>query len=81
MIVHNNCNKLIILPGNGTIDFVPWLTVPSALAFRRWIGGEAKIDAYCHDLAIKGGKKLAEIFGTSVLDPEGDLTLHMVNFI
>lgn len=64
---------------NGTIDFVPWLTVPSALAFRRWIGGEAKIDAYCHDLAIKGGKKLAEIFGTSVLDPEGDLTLHMVN--
>ncbi|TFK67270.1 PLP-dependent transferase [Pluteus cervinus] len=64
---------------NGTIDFISWLTVPSALAFREWIGGEVKINAYCHDLALKGGKRLAEVMGTTVLDPEGDLTVNMVN--
>ncbi|KAF8240253.1 PLP-dependent transferase [Tricholoma matsutake] len=63
----------------GTIDFSPYLTVPSALRFREWLGGEEKINAYCHDLAIRGGKRLAEIFGTRVMDPDGELTLNMVN--
>ena len=50
----------------------------AALQFRNWLGGEAKINAYCHDMAVKGGKRLAEILGTRVMDPEGDLTLNMV---
>ncbi|KAG6876499.1 hypothetical protein C0992_012766 [Termitomyces sp. T32_za158] len=50
-----------------------------ALDFRNWLGGEHKINEYCHDLALKGGKRLAEILGTRVMDPEGDLTLNMVN--
>jgi len=50
----------------------------SALEFRNWLGGEAKINAYCHDMAVKGGRRLAEIFGTRVMDPEGDLTVNMV---
>lgn len=49
-----------------------------ALDFRNWLGGEHKINEYCHGLALKGGKRLAEIFGTRVMDPEGDLTLNMV---
>jgi hypothetical protein len=42
------------------------------------MGGEEKINAYCHDLALKGGRALAKTLGTHVLDPEGDLTLNMV---
>lgn len=49
-----------------------------ALRFREWLGGEHKINEYCHDLAVKGGRRLAEILGTQVLDPDGSLTLNMV---
>ena len=52
----------------------------SALAFRKWLGGEAKINAYCHDLAMRGGKRLAELLGTKVMDETGELTLCMVRF-
>lgn len=50
----------------------------SALEFRKWLGGEDKINAYCHDLAIKGGKVLAAILGTREMDPESEMTLNMV---
>ncbi|KAH6912178.1 pyridoxal phosphate-dependent transferase [Coprinopsis sp. MPI-PUGE-AT-0042] len=63
----------------GTVDWTPFLTVPDAMAFRRWIGGEEKIYKYCHDLALKGGKLLAEMWGTQLLDPDGDQTATMVN--
>jgi len=43
------------------------------------MGGEKKINDYCHDLALKGGQILAKILGTYVMDPDGDLTLNMVN--
>ena len=42
------------------------------------MGGEEKINGYCHDLALKGGKVLAEVLGTSVMDPDGELTVNMV---
>jgi len=42
------------------------------------MGGEEKINAYCHDLALQGGRILAKTLGTHVMDPEGDLTLNMV---
>jgi len=65
----------------GTIDFIPYLTIDTALDFRRWLGGEEKINAYCHHLALTGGKLLAEIFGTEVMHgkDEDELTLNMVN--
>ncbi|EKM58287.1 uncharacterized protein PHACADRAFT_252498 [Phanerochaete carnosa HHB-10118-sp] len=63
----------------GTADFVPYLSVPHALAFRRWLGGEEKINAYCHKLAFEGGKRLAEILGTRVMDETGEATLCMTN--
>ena len=54
--------------------------VRTALDFREWLGGEAKINGYCRDLAIRGGKTLAEILGTEEMDetPTRELTLNMV---
>ncbi|KAG5353596.1 hypothetical protein C0989_005117 [Termitomyces sp. Mn162] len=74
-----NANFAIQWEWNGTIDYTPFLSIAPALDFRNWLGGEHKINEYCHDLALKGGKRLAEILGTRVMDPEGDLTLNMVN--
>ncbi|KII90839.1 hypothetical protein PLICRDRAFT_106338 [Plicaturopsis crispa FD-325 SS-3] len=63
---------------NGTMDFAPFLSVCAALDFREWLGGEAKINAYCHALALAGGQRLAEILGTSVMGSE-ELILNIVN--
>ncbi|KAF8134918.1 pyridoxal phosphate-dependent transferase [Boletus edulis] len=63
----------------GTIDYVPQLSIGAAIDFREWLGGEHKINAYTHALAIAGGKHLAERLGTDVMDPDGEFTLNMVN--
>jgi len=63
----------------ATIDFVPYLSVATALDFRQWLGGEEKINAYCRQIAIQGSKRLAQILGTDVLDPTGEMTLNMAN--
>ena len=52
-----------------------------ALAFRKWLGGEEKINQYCHRLAFEGGKHLAKIFGTNVMDETGEATLCMVRIM
>ncbi|KAJ6493173.1 PLP-dependent transferase [Mycena sanguinolenta] len=64
---------------NGTIDFVPPLSITAALEFRQWLGGEDAINGYCHDMAMRGGVHLASIFGTRVLDEIGEFTCNMVN--
>lgn len=51
---------------------------PLAIAFREWIGGERAINTYCHQLALDGGARLAELLGTRVMDPNGELTVSMV---
>ncbi|CAE6475772.1 unnamed protein product [Rhizoctonia solani] len=64
----------------GTIDFVPFLGIKYALDFREAIGGEEKINDYCHSLAVKGGAQLAKILKTRVMETEGkELTVNMVN--
>ena len=56
-----------------------------ALDFRAYLGGEEKINAYCHALALAGGKRLAEVMGTRVMESvpeeggEDELTLNMVH--
>ena len=56
------------------------LTIPViALAFREWLGGEKAIYDYCHQLAMDGAKKLAEVMGTRVIDETGELTATMVS--
>ena len=51
----------------------------AALDFREWLGGEKKINDYCHSLALSGGTLLSKLLGTPLLDPTGELTLNMVN--
>ncbi|EJD06673.1 PLP-dependent transferase [Fomitiporia mediterranea MF3/22] len=63
----------------GTIDWAPYLSVSHALEFRQWVGGEHKINDYCHNLALSGGRRLAEILGTRVMDENGEFTANMVN--
>ncbi|KAG9085061.1 hypothetical protein FRC07_013467, partial [Ceratobasidium sp. 392] len=58
----------------------PFLSISYALAFREEIGGEQKINEYCHSLAIKGGEILAGVLKTKVLENEKhELTANMVN--
>src|SRR5436190_985062 len=53
----------------STIDITPYLCVPAALEFReRVCGGEERIRKYCQDLVHAGGRRLAEILGTEVLE-------------
>nr|AUN37957.1 L-cysteine desulfhydrase 1 [Ganoderma lucidum] len=64
----------------GTQDWAPSITVPEAIAFREWLGGEKAIYEYCHKLAVDGAKRLAEVLGgTRVLDESGELTTTMSN--
>ena len=60
------------------------LTCPDlhiAIAFREWLGGEKAIYEYCHQVAMDGAKRLAEVLGTRVIDESGDLTTTMVSHL
>ena len=59
------------------MDVSPYLSVPAALAFRGWLGGEHTINDYCHALALAGGRRLAAQLGTRAMDDE--LVLNMVD--
>ena len=52
----------------GTNDDAPYTCVPLALDYRDFLGGEAAIMAYCVGLACEGGKLVANILGTEVMD-------------
>ncbi|KAI0016810.1 pyridoxal phosphate-dependent transferase [Xylariomycetidae sp. FL0641] len=53
----------------GTLDTSPWLCVKYAIRWREeMLGGETRIMSYMQDLARQGGKRVAEILGTEVLD-------------
>ncbi|GMK58918.1 hypothetical protein CspeluHIS016_0603600 [Cutaneotrichosporon spelunceum] len=65
---------------NGTADFTSYLTIPDTLKFRESIGGEDRIIAYNHSLAVAGGKRLAKRWGTRFMDNDkGELTACMAN--
>jgi hypothetical protein len=50
------------------------------LEYRKSIGGEEAIRAYTHDIAVKGGQVVADIFGTQVMENSTKtLTANMVN--
>ncbi|KAL6300843.1 pyridoxal phosphate-dependent transferase [Sparassis latifolia] len=65
----------------GAAEVTPALSVRAALDFRTSLGGEKKINDYCHTLAVAAGKVLATILGTQVMDSsvEGELIPNMVN--
>lgn len=58
----------------ATIDNSPYLCIREALRFREEVGGgEEKILRYCTDLATTGGRKMADILGTDVMEETGNL--------
>ncbi|KAE9400171.1 PLP-dependent transferase [Gymnopus androsaceus JB14] len=61
------------------IDYVPYISASCALDFREWLGGEADINDYCHRIALEGGRRLASILGTEIIDQtQGyEFTLNM----
>lgn len=67
----------------GSADSSPYLSVPSALKFRREVcGGEERLWEYCYKLAAEGGALVARMLGTEVMDnSQGSLTKEnaMVN--
>jgi selenocysteine lyase/cysteine desulfurase len=66
----------------GTVDNAPFLCVKDAIQWRKEVlGGEAKILDYQRTLARQGGKKVADMLGTVVLEnKKGTLTdCAMVN--
>ncbi|RFU35281.1 hypothetical protein B7463_g1030, partial [Scytalidium lignicola] len=55
----------------ATTDYTPYFCVPTAIKFRQEVcGGEEAIRKYCFNLAKVGGKRVAEILGTQVMDTE-----------
>ncbi|KAI9321547.1 pyridoxal phosphate-dependent transferase [Dichotomocladium elegans] len=64
----------------GTTDFSTHLCIPAALDFRKALGGEEAIQNYCNNLAREGGQRLADIWGTQVLENDDKtLTVAMTN--
>ena len=59
----------------------PHLLRTTALAFRAFLGGEEKINAYCHDLALAGGRRMAQILGTSMLYSAKDEEEYNLNMV
>ena len=64
----------------GTRDYTAFATLPAALEFRRYLGGEDQIKRYCHQLAVNAGKYLASAWGTTLLVPP-QMTAFMVNIV
>ncbi len=65
----------------GTIDLSNYLTVPAALEFRKWMGGEQAIMQHNHDLAVSAGKIVSTHLGkgSTVMESADSLTANMVN--
>ena len=64
----------------GAIDWSGYLSVDTAFEFIEQCGGGEKIREYCHELAVKGGDRAAEILETEVLkSPGSEYTANMVN--
>jgi hercynylcysteine S-oxide lyase len=64
----------------GTIDWSNYLSVDAAFHFIERCGGPEKIRGYCHNLAVEGGNRMAEVLGTEVLRCGGAAYIaNMVN--
>lgn len=65
----------------ATVDATPYLCVPEALRFRQVVcGGEESIRQYCQDIAQIGGRRVAQILGTEVMQ-NSTLTLTNCSFV
>ncbi|KXN81897.1 hypothetical protein AN958_03547 [Leucoagaricus sp. SymC.cos] len=57
---------------SGSFDIASLLSAPAALEFRKSIGGDACIADYCQSLASRGGRMLAEILSTEIMELSGE---------
>ncbi|OBT52758.1 hypothetical protein VE04_07506 [Pseudogymnoascus sp. 24MN13] len=65
----------------STVDPTPYVCVEEALKFRELTcGGEAAVREYCEHIAQAGGKRMAEIMGTEIMENETQ-TLHRCCFV
>ncbi|KFZ12659.1 hypothetical protein V501_04101 [Pseudogymnoascus sp. VKM F-4519 (FW-2642)] len=65
----------------STVDPTPYVCVEEALKFRELTcGGEAAVREYCEHIAQAGGKRIAEIMGTEIMENETQ-TLHRCCFV
>ena len=55
----------------GTQDLSSFCSLSTAIALRRWLGGEAKIQGYNADLAQRGGAAAAKVLGGRWFGSEG----------
>ncbi|KAG4065742.1 hypothetical protein HA402_012420 [Bradysia odoriphaga] len=55
------------------MDFSSYMTVTAALQFREDVGGEEAIMSYTHQLAIDGGRYIANVLGTEVLQDDDQI--------
>ncbi|KAK0561072.1 hypothetical protein OC861_005992 [Tilletia horrida] len=62
----------------GTFDWSSFCTIEAALDFRTKLGGERRIMAYTHWVAMRGGQAAAKILGTEMLEILDDATLAAV---
>ena len=66
----------------GTIDFTPWLTVPSALAYIEETFGWDRLRTHNHDLATWAHAHLCERWGAAPLTPlDGSLLGSMASVV
>ncbi|KAK0563910.1 8-oxo-dGTP diphosphatase [Tilletia horrida] len=63
---------------SGTVDWSSLVTVEAGLDFRKKLGGERRIMAYQHWLALRGGQAACKILGTELLEVLEDTTLAAV---
>ncbi|KAL8679349.1 MAG: hypothetical protein Q9186_004354 [Xanthomendoza sp. 1 TL-2023] len=67
--VHSQGRFVNLFQFVGTMDVGPYLCIEEALKFRREVcGGENAIMGYCEDVSTEGGRKVAEIWGTEIMD-------------
>lgn len=65
----------------STVDPTPYVCVEEALKFRELAcGGEVTIREYCEHIAQAGGKRMAEIMGTEIMENK-TRTLHRCCFV
>ncbi|KAL2313975.1 Hercynylcysteine sulfoxide lyase [Schizosaccharomyces pombe] len=50
-------------------DLPKFIAVGEAIKFRKSIGGEEKIQQYCHEIALKGAEIISKELGTSFIKP------------
>jgi hypothetical protein len=65
----------------STVDPTPYVCVPEALKFREGqCGGEERIRDYCQHIALTGGRRMAEVLRTEILENKSN-SINQCSFV